>query len=608
LHQKLFNSLEILKYEEEYFQSLKDSLSKGIRDIINQNPKLNDLDLFEYPGFSSAYQDFNKYKKSNKKEITGEMAFKLHSTYGLDIDLIEKLAETEHMTVDINGFEDKMEQMKNKLLESVDGEKAIKLDNVLLSTNNDLKYNYTYDDSNNFFCTNSVHSTIIGIFDSNGTPINSSSDAKTSSIRIVTESSPFYCESGGQQSDCGYLIKNGQKFRVNSVTSQKEVILHSLQHDSKVMLKVGDLVELKIDDVKRTSCIRNHSATHIINAVIRQLIKLPIYQKSSLVTSSQLKIELAMIGPKLSETDVRNIEEGVQKVIRNDNLDQKVEIVNSQQLQNQLDNIVMVPGEIYPDDNIRIISFGDLSRELCCGSHVHNTSQIGDFTFSSVKSTGRISYLFTGLTAISARNAIQKGDEVINELKQLKKVASLNNFNEILNNVRRISTELMSMEISYLKKLKCQRLIEAIKDQIKNESRSVLSELLDIEMKSATQKHKESKFIVHFLACSDLMKNVSLQKATRLIDNKKPIIAVTCVDDEIKARCCVPQEMINDKFDAEKWLKSFAETYKSKVEPPKGQNKLEVCFMRGRKIKPDSFHSMLERAVKSAEHYASENC
>ena len=67
--------------------------------------------MYEYPGFLTAYQDFNKYKNA----ISSEMAIKLHSTYGLDIDLIEKLAETENMTVDIDGFEDRMEQMKRKI-------------------------------------------------------------------------------------------------------------------------------------------------------------------------------------------------------------------------------------------------------------------------------------------------------------------------------------------------------------------------------------------------------------------------------------------------------------------------------------------------------------
>lgn len=601
--------MEILKYEEEYFQFLKDSLSKGIKDVINQNPKLNDLDLYEYPGFITAYQDFNKYKKSNKEAISGEMAFKLHSTYGLDIDLIEKLAETENMTVDIDGYEEKMEQMKNKLLESVDGEKAMLLNDLVPPTKNDLKYDYVYDNSKHLFLSNPVQTKILAIFDANGSQINSSLDSKTSSIRIVTESSPFYYESGGQESDSGFLIKNGQKYPINSVTSQKEVVFHRIHHNPSNILKVGDIVELKIDDTKRTGCIRNHSATHIVNAVIRKVMKLPIYQKSSLVTTNQLKIELAMIGPKLSEADVRNIEKEVQKVIKHENHDRKVEIVNSQQLQAQLDkNILMVPGEIYPNENIRIISFGNLSSELCCGSHVHATSQLEDFTFSNVKSTGRTSYLFTGLTANSARNAILKGIEIKNEIKSLKENANIDNFNEILSNIRRISTELMSMEISYLKKLECQRLIEATKDFIKNECKSVVGELLDIEMKSVTEKQKDSKFIIHLLTCSELMKNVSLQKATRLIDNQKPVIIASYVDDEIKARCCVPQSMLNEKFDAEKWLKSFADNFKSKVEPPKGQNKMEVCFMKGRKVKPDSFDGILKMAIQSAEKFALKNC
>ena len=100
------------------------------------------------------------------------------------------------------------------------------------------------------------------------------------------------------------------------------------------------------------------------------------------------------------------------------------------------------------------------------------------------------------------------------------------------------------------------------------------------------------------------MKNVSLQKATRLVDDKKPIIAISYLDEEIKARCCVPREMINLDFDAEKWLQSLVQIFKSKVEPPKGQNKLEVCFMKGRKVKADVFDTLLQTALKNASHFA----
>lgn len=607
LNQKLFSSLDIVKYEEEYFQSLKDSLSKGIKEIIKQNPKLADLDLYDYPGFLSAYNEFNKYKKSNKKEISGEMTFQLYSTYGLDLDLIEKLAEIEKMSVDIEAFEEKMEQMKGKALGNLSNEIIIKLVDTIPPTLNDSKYDYKYDESKKLYKTAPIKSKIVAIFDDIGNQIENSSLAKSQNVKIVVEKSPFYYESGGQESDSGVLLINENSYEIKSITAQKNIIFHKIQHDAEKNISVGDEVELKVDDVKRSALIRNHSATHILNSVIRQLKKLPIYQKSSLVTDGQLKIELAMIGPKLNEGDIRNIEEAIKKLISDESLEAKIEVINFQELQNKSE-IIMVPGEIYPENDIRVINFGNLSHELCCGTHVFNTKEIEDFTFSSVKSTGRISYLFTALTSNAAKNANNLGDKYLEKLKVLKSSIKLENLTDILSTVRRISTEINNVEISHLKKLQCLQLIDNIKEQLKIESRNVLSELLDIEMKNVAEKHADSKFIVHFIGCSDLMKNVSLQKATRIVSDDKPIIAISLADEEVKARCCIPKELISENFDAEKWLKSFAEVFKSKVEAPKGQNKLEVCFMKGRKVKAELFNDMLNTAMKNAEQYAHNYC
>lgn len=607
LHQKLFTSLDIIKYEEEYLQSLRDSLSKGIKEIVSQHPKLIDLDLYEYPGFVSAFHEFKKYQKSNKKIISGDMTFQLYSTFGLDLDLIEKLAEIENMTVDLDSFGEKMEQMKGKALGNLDNETIVRLTGKIKPTENECKYEYRYDSASDMFLTSSIQSRIVAIFDENGNQIESSAKASSSVIKVVAEKSPFYFESGGQESDTGSMKINECTLPVESVNSQRDILFHTVNCVGTNLLKVGDVVELKVDDYRRTSLIRNHSATHLLNSVIRHLKKLPIYQKSSLVTCSQLKIELAMIGPKLYEDDLREIEEAVRNFIKNQPLERQVEIVNSQELQSR-SNVVMVPGEIYPNDNIKVISFGDISNELCCGTHVTNTREIKEFTFSSVKSTGRASYLFTGLTADSAKAALITGNDYVERLINLHNTLKLENFADALNSVRKVSAELNEVELSHLKRLECFKLIDSIKDHIKNESRNALSELLDIEMKSVIEKHSNSKFIVHFLACSDLMKNVSLQKATRMISDEKAIIAVSLADEEVKARCCVPKELVSEHFDAEKWLRIFSESFKSKVEPPKGQNKLEVCFMKGRKIKPDKFDNMLQAAIESAEKYALENC
>ncbi|KAG5676693.1 hypothetical protein PVAND_006509 [Polypedilum vanderplanki] len=606
LHQKLFTSLDIVKYEDEYYKSLKSSLSKGIKDILEKNPQLMDLDLYEYPGFVQAYNEFKRYKKSNPYEISGDMMIQLYSNFGLDLDFIERLAEIERMTLDINGFENRMEAMKGKSLENfkVDNDIVMRLDGSIPATNNDSKYNYEYDPSSNLYKIKPVKTKILAIFDTNGQSLKSTNESTTSYVKIVTKDSPIYVESGGQESDVGYLEQNGTIFNIESVSSKQNIIFHKIKTNQSANLNVGDEVELSIDNEKRTSCIRNHTATHILNAAIRNIKNLPTYQKSSTVTSENLKIELAMIGPKLNESEIDEIEKLVRRHIKELPLQQTTEVINSQELQSK-NNVIMVPGEVYPDEDIHVVSFDDFSHELCCGTHANSTSEILDFTFLSVKSTGRVSYLFNAVTGNKAIEAIKKGDELISQIKSLSENDEIEKFTVILSHLRKIASKLHDNEISYLKKIQCQKLITDMKETIKYKSRDVVSELLDIEMKSVIEQNEP--FIVHFLACSDLMQSVSLLKATRLVSDDKPVIIISLVDNEVKARCCVPKEMINENFNAEKWLTHFAKIFNSTVKPPKGQDPLEVCLMKGKKVKSEEFNTMLEQAIAAAKSFANSN-
>ena len=150
LHKNLFNSLEIVKYEEELFKSLRDSESKALKEVFKQNPKLIDLNIFEYPGFIQAYQEFRRYLRTNQEVIDGEMIFQLYSTYGLDRDVIENLAKIHQMTLDIDGFKVKMDQMK-KQHEISQNKEALARDRNFPPTRNDAKHDYSYDLTENLY-------------------------------------------------------------------------------------------------------------------------------------------------------------------------------------------------------------------------------------------------------------------------------------------------------------------------------------------------------------------------------------------------------------------------------------------------------------------------
>lgn len=596
LTQKLFNSLDIIKYEQDLFKTLRDSQTKGVTEILNQNPKLAELNLYEYPGFIAAYQELKRYKKSNPKEVNGEMAFQLYSTYGLDTDMIDRLAEIEEMTVDFDAFEERMNLMKKNNETHFNEEVLTKFHNVLPPTRDEAKHDYEY--SQNLYKVKPVKSKVVAIFDGEDL-IQNSSEAKSENIKVIVNESPFYCESGGQESDDGFLIKNNIKCQLKSLTTQRNFIIHEIERDLKNPITVGDEIELQVDNEKRTACIRNHTATHILNSAVRKIFKLPTYQKSSAVSSDYLKIELAILGPKINEKNIFDIEQFVQQKIK-ESLEKKVRIINSQELESE-SNVIMVPGEIYPDAGIRVINFGDFSKELCCGTHAFNTSELLDFAFLNVKSTGRSTYVFTATTGQKAIDALINGDKFIKTLEKLKENVTIERFSEVMTEIRKISPELN--KISHLKKLKCLQLINEIKEDIKQKGRSLLTELLSVEMQTVKEKNEQNPFVIHYLSCSDFMKSVSLEKATRYFDDK-PVIILSLTQDEIKARCVVPSKDIDENFNAEKWLTTVGNVFKSKVENPRGQNPLEVCFMKGKKVKQENFNEKLEDAIDRARKFA----
>lgn len=589
--------LEIVKYEQELYRSLRETMSKDVNEIIKQNPNLAELDMFDYPGFVPGYQEFLSYKKTNNKILTGDFMYQIHSTFGFDVDLMERLAELEGMTIDKLGFDEKTAQLKKAFKDqNVNAEMMTAIDGLLNeTTDNDSKYDYTFDGIHQIYKVEPLNTKVVSILNQNGS---------ASSVKVVVEKSPFYYESGGQESDAGYIAKGEKKFQLKSVSSRKNCLLHEIELSPDDCIKVGDEVQLLVDQDKRTAVTRNHSATHLLNSALRKITNSPIYQKSSLVTSDQLKIEVACFGPKISHRDLLMFESFIRSHIVDQPLERKIRVLNSQDLQNETD-VVMVPGEVYPDEGIRLVSFGNLSKELCCGTHVLNTKELLEFTFLSMRSTGRNSYMFTATTGTDAVEALSTGEKIAEELRNVGEQITAENFRNVLSKLRDVQIKLnnSNLPISFLKKLECQELTAAIKEKVKHESRNILSELLDIEMKSVLVEKKDQPFVVHFLSCSDLMKSVSLQKATRYVTDR-PVLIISLTDRSVKARCVVPPSIASNNFNAELWLQEVAKVFESKVAPPKGQNPKETCNMKEKRVEEEKFDELLQEAIAAAETFA----
>lgn len=239
--------------------------------------------------------------------------FHLYSTHGLDFDILEKLAEMEDMFLDKSSFDECMQRTKNKYCKHTDGDLLnLIVDNLHLEkTDNSGKYNYVFDDQLQEYHVKSLNATILAIISDNKL-VGNTKDTASNSIFVIVNKSPFYYESGGQDSDSGCLMKDNVEYPLLSVSNRKDFLLHKinikdLEKQSKY-LKVGDAVELLVDNKKRTKITRNHSGTHLLNAAIRKLVSAPIYQKSSFVGNENFKIELAVFGQKLSVAHIHEIE------------------------------------------------------------------------------------------------------------------------------------------------------------------------------------------------------------------------------------------------------------------------------------------------------------
>lgn len=605
LNDRLAIVLEIVKHEQEIFKSIRDKMSKDVENIVKNNPKLAELEMFDYPDFVRGYKYFSDYQKTNKDTVSGDFMYFIYTSCGFDLELIERLAELESMSIDMEGFDERMKRDKKAFSDKqMTPELISKLDFLLNNpTVNDSKYDYTFDGVHQTYFIEPVTSKIISIIDDNGS-ILCTDNSVSSSVKVVVEKSPFYYESGGQESDDGFICKNGKKFRLISLSNLKNCVLHEIETIRGEAIKVGDEVELQVDPKKRSALIRNHSATHLINSVIRRVTNLPIYQKSSLVTADELKIELSCLGPKLSHQDYEKFESLVRSHIIERPLERQIKVLNSQDLQNET-NVVMVPGEIYPDEGIRLVAFGEISKELCCGTHVFNTKELIDFCFLNMRSTGRNSYLFTATTGLAAIDALKIGSQLVKELKLINESISSQSCDEAETRLREISNKLNSdVPISFLKKTECQQLMEQMKIKVKRLRAIMLNDILKEEMKTVKEKNIQNSFIVHFMSCADLIsKPDSLQKATQYVSDK-PSLIISLTQEKVLARCCVPSHLVSDNFNAEAWLKQVGQVYRAKVSSIKQENPREACNMKEKSVHPKYFESARQEATKAAYKYA----
>lgn len=292
-------------------------------------------------------------------ELDGETVFKLYDTYGFPADLTNDVARERNVTIDEAGFEIAMEAQRQRAREAgqfgTDYNKAIKAE------------------SNSEFCGYSDvtgSSVITEIFVEGEAAENIS--AGIDAIVILAQT-PFYAESGGQCGDAGVITTGSGVFEVNDTHKLGNAIAHYGKLTEGVMA-TGDEVQAQVNALRRNAITLNHSATHLLHAALRQVLGEHVTQKGSLVRAESLRFDFSHL-EAVTPDELREVERLVnQQIRRNHSVETNVMDIESAKQKGAM----ALFGEKY-DDQVRVLSMGDFSTELCGGIHASNTGDIGLF-------------------------------------------------------------------------------------------------------------------------------------------------------------------------------------------------------------------------------------
>jgi len=324
--------------------------------------------------------------------LPGDVAFKLHDTYGFPLDLSADVCRERGLTVDDAGFRAAMEAQKAK------GRAAgkFKMDKAL---------DYT-GEGNAFVGYEQLDATakIVALY-LDGTPV---AEIKTGQQGVVVlDSTPFYAESGGQVGDAGAIFSDHAMFEVTDTQKIKADVFGHHGTLTTGSLQVGDGVTAHVNSALRAATVRNHSATHLMHKALRQVLGQHVQQKGSQVTPERTRFDFAHNAP-VTDAEIREIETLVNAEILA-NLATQAQVMDIDSAQKT--GAMMLFGEKY-GESVRVLDIGS-SRELCGGTHVQRTGDIGLF---SITAEGGVASGIRRIEAVTGLNALAYVQEMETQL------------------------------------------------------------------------------------------------------------------------------------------------------------------------------------------------
>lgn len=485
--------INIIEKEEENFQKTIDS---GL-DILNSYIK--------------------ELKENNKDILRGKDAFKLYDTYGFPLDLTKEILDENDLKVDTKEFDEYMENQRNLARNARKSDAGWSLESINVDEFKQTEF-VGYE---NF----EINANIIGLFDNK---------EKVNFIKkghkgiIVSDKTSFYAEGGGQVADTGFIITDDAKAKVYNVQKKKDVILHYVEVEEGKLESCNAL--FKVNKQRRLDITRNHTATHLLDQALRNLLSDEVKQAGSLVDEYKLRFDFTYPNA-LTKDEIKKIEDEVNEKIR-EQLPVKKEIMSYKESE-KLGAIGLFEDKY--KDMVRVVSVSDYSKELCGGCHVNNSSEI---------------LMFKIIQESSAASGIRRIEAITGK----KVYEYLNNNIELINS---ISDELKTNPKNILSRAKSlNEEIKQLKDDIQKLKEFNEKDIYkDIE--SEVKDIKGINLLVHKFENEDLdtLRNFE----NRIKDKYKDLIIVfaTVKDNKIIFTASV-SDSLTDKYNAGKIVKEVS--------------------------------------------------
>ena len=362
------------------------------------------------------------------KVLPGEVAFKLHDTYGFPLDLTNDVCRERDVEVDEAGFKTAMEKQKAQARAAG----KFKMDKALEYTGV----------ANQFTGYENLAETakIVAIY-VDGTSAAALKAGQTGVV--VLDTTPFYAESGGQVGDEGVITSGSARFAVGDTLKVKADVFGHHGTLEEGTLNVGDTVQAQVNTAVRAATMRNHSVTHIMHKALREVLGSHVQQKGSLVNADRTRFDFAHNAP-VTDAEIREIERRVnEEILANVATQARVMDIESA----QKTGAMMLFGEKY-GETVRVLDIGT-SRELCGGTHVHRTGDIGLF---KVVGEGGVAAGVRRIEAVTGANALaylQTLEDTVNQAAAALKspVAELNaRIAQALENARTLEKEVAALK------------------------------------------------------------------------------------------------------------------------------------------------------------------